>query len=247
MVLPDHLVDDVLAVKGEREGWTGVLDQLTLADLITSGGYDRHVRRMRRRYRRRRDQLRTALERHAPHVHATGISAGLHAVLRLPPGTERSAVKAATWQGVALDGLAAFRHPAATMPAPDGLVVGYATPSDHAWTPALDALVRAHCRRRPNHPARRPLPPAPSPTPTPRTQPPRQTQTQTPSRMRTGDRARLPSHTARSPRRRPEAGRGRRRRGPAGPRSAGARKMPSAPRFRRTEGTSGWSQGESNP
>ncbi|MEW2220842.1 PLP-dependent aminotransferase family protein [Streptomyces sp. NPDC006990] len=143
MVLPDHLVDDVLAVKGEREGWTGVLDQLTLADLITSGGYDRHIRRMRQRYRRRRDQLLTALERHAPHVHATGISAGLHAVLWLPPGTERSAVKAATWQGVALDGLASFRHPAATMAAPDGLVVGYATPSDHAWTPALEALVRA--------------------------------------------------------------------------------------------------------
>ncbi|MFI7245601.1 MocR-like pyridoxine biosynthesis transcription factor PdxR [Streptomyces qinglanensis] len=143
MVLPDHLVDDVLAVKGEREGWTGVLDQLTLADLIASGGYDRHIRRMRQRYRRRRDQLLTALERHAPHVHATGISAGLHAVLRLPPGTERSAVKAAAWQGIALDGLASFRHPAATMPAPDGLVVGYATPSDHAWTPALDALVRA--------------------------------------------------------------------------------------------------------
>lgn len=67
----------------------------------------------------------------------TGIAAGLHAVLRLPPGTERSAVKAATWQGVALDGLAGFRHPEATMSAPDGLVVGYATPSEHAYGAAL--------------------------------------------------------------------------------------------------------------
>ena len=33
-----------------------------------------------------------------PHVEVTGIAAGLHAVLRLPPGTEQSVVKAAMWQ-----------------------------------------------------------------------------------------------------------------------------------------------------
>ena len=41
----------VLAAKGEREAWASVLDQLTLADFIDSGAYDRHVRRMRQRYR----------------------------------------------------------------------------------------------------------------------------------------------------------------------------------------------------
>jgi GntR family transcriptional regulator/MocR family aminotransferase len=71
------------------------------------------------------------------------MAAGLHAVLRLPPGTEQSTVQAAAWQGLALDGLASFRHPAATMPATDGLVVGYATPPDHAYSAALDALWRA--------------------------------------------------------------------------------------------------------
>ncbi|MGW0375248.1 PLP-dependent aminotransferase family protein, partial [Streptomyces coeruleorubidus] len=72
-----------------------------------------------------------------------GVAAGLHAVLRLPPGTEASAVKAAAWQGIALDGLAAFRHPDTDMAAGDGLVVGYATPSEHAYGPALEALCRA--------------------------------------------------------------------------------------------------------
>ncbi|MET8328046.1 PLP-dependent aminotransferase family protein [Streptomyces sp. NPDC005181] len=143
MVLPEHLVGAVLAVKGEREGWVSVLDQLALADLIESGHYDRHIRRMRQRYRRRRDQLVAALAAHAPHITPTGIAAGLHAVLRLPPGTERSTVKAAAWQGLGLDPLADFRHPAATMPAEDGLVVGYATPPDHAYAAALDALCRA--------------------------------------------------------------------------------------------------------
>jgi len=52
-------------------------------------------------------------------------------------------VKAATWQGLALDGLAAFRHPAATMSAMEGLVVGYATPPEHAYATAVDILCRA--------------------------------------------------------------------------------------------------------
>lgn len=98
---------------------------------------------MRQRYRRRRDQLVAALAAHAPHITPTGIAAGLHAVLRLPPGTERSTVKAAAWQGLGLDPLADFRHPTATMPVEDGLVVGYATPPDHAYGAALDALCRA--------------------------------------------------------------------------------------------------------
>jgi GntR family transcriptional regulator/MocR family aminotransferase len=143
MVLPERYAGAVVAAKGEREAWASVLDQLSLADFIASGSYDRHVRRMRLRYRSRRDRLVAALTEHAPHIEVTGIAAGLHAVLRLPPGTEASAVKAAAWQGIALDGLAAFRHPETDMPAGDGLVVGYATPSEHAYGPALEALCGA--------------------------------------------------------------------------------------------------------
>ncbi|MFI0976986.1 PLP-dependent aminotransferase family protein [Streptomyces sp. NPDC021093] len=140
LVLPDHLVDPVLAVKGQREAWASALDQLTLADLIASGHYDRHVRRMRQRYRARRDQLSAALAAHAPHVRVTGVAAGLHAVLSLPAGTETATLRAAARHGLALDGLTGFRHPDATTPAADGLVVGYATPPDHAYGAALEAL-----------------------------------------------------------------------------------------------------------
>lgn len=155
MVLPERYVGDVLAAKGEREAWASVLDQLALAEFIVSGSYDRHVRRMRQRYRGRRDRLLAALAERAPHIGVSGVAAGLHAVLRLPPGTERSAVKAAVWQGVALDGLAEFRHPDTPygpntphgpdtdLPARDGLVVGYATPSEHAYGAALEALCRS--------------------------------------------------------------------------------------------------------
>ncbi|TVL90102.1 PLP-dependent aminotransferase family protein [Streptomyces sp. SAJ15] len=142
MVLPGHLVEPVIAAKGQREPWTSALEQLTLADFIESGGYDRHVRRMRQRYRSRRDQLVAALAEHAPHIRVTGIAAGLHAVLGLPPGTERAVVRDAVWQGLALEGLAPYRHPECPTPPVDGLVVGYATPPDHAYPDALQALCR---------------------------------------------------------------------------------------------------------
>ncbi|MCT2592576.1 PLP-dependent aminotransferase family protein [Streptomyces sp. N2-109] len=142
MVLPEHLVGPVLAAKGEREGWAGVLDQLTLAEFIDSGYYDRHVRRTRQRYRSRRDQLVAALVARAPHIAPTGVAAGLHAVLRLPPGTERATAEAAARRGLAVDALADFRHPDAAGCGADGLVVGYAAPPDHAYGAALDALCR---------------------------------------------------------------------------------------------------------
>ncbi|WP_324793386.1 PLP-dependent aminotransferase family protein [Streptomyces cyaneofuscatus] len=155
MALPERLVAPVVAAKGEREQFSSATDQLTLADFVNSGAYDRHVRRMRQRHRRRRDQLVAALEQRAPHVRVTGIAAGLHAVVELPPGTERSVVRAAAWQGLAVEGLADYRHPGAEQAkgeqadseqadgARDGLVVGYATPAEHAYPEALEALCRA--------------------------------------------------------------------------------------------------------
>ncbi|MFF1276491.1 PLP-dependent aminotransferase family protein [Streptomyces marokkonensis] len=141
MVVPPSLVADVVDVGGGRP--VGVVEQLALAEFLTSGAYDRHVRAARLRYRRRRDALVRALAERAPDVRVTGIAAGLHAVLRLPPGTEQSVVQAATWQGLAVLGLSRFRHPAADPTPGDALVVGYATPPDHAWTGTLEALCRA--------------------------------------------------------------------------------------------------------
>ncbi|MFI0224264.1 MocR-like pyridoxine biosynthesis transcription factor PdxR [Streptomyces lydicus] len=143
MVLPDRLVDPLLAVKSTGEWQSGQLEQLTLAEFISSGSYDRHLRGMRLRYRRRRDQLVAALAERAPQVHVSGIAAGLHAVLELPPGTEQSVVQAARWQGLALEGLDRFRDPAAPPAARDALVVAYGTPPDHSFAGVLDALVRA--------------------------------------------------------------------------------------------------------
>ncbi|MFJ3877603.1 PLP-dependent aminotransferase family protein [Streptomyces sp. NPDC090077] len=143
MVLPGRLVDEVLEAKGEREMWSGVTDQLTLAEFVSSGGYDRHLRRMRQVYRRRRDLLAARLAAEAPHVRVSGVAAGLHAVLELPPGTEAAALRAARRAGLALDGLGPYLHPDSAMDPRDGLVLGYGTPPEHAFPAALDALCLA--------------------------------------------------------------------------------------------------------
>ncbi|GAA1418623.1 PLP-dependent aminotransferase family protein [Streptomyces thermospinosisporus] len=141
MMVPPALLPGVLDHGGGRS--VSLVEQLTLAEFLTSGAYDRHVRSARLRYRRRRDALVAALAARAPDVRVTGIAAGLHAVLRLPPGTEQSVVQAATWQGLTVHGLSRYRHPAAEVTTPDALVVGYATPPDHAWSATLEALCRA--------------------------------------------------------------------------------------------------------
>ncbi|MFC9680855.1 PLP-dependent aminotransferase family protein [Streptomyces sp. NPDC056948] len=138
-VLPPGLAEEVTAAKGGVDT-CGVLDQLTLAEFLASGAYDRHVRATRLRYRRRRDALVAAVAARAPGARVTGIAAGLHVLLRLPPGTEQSVVQAAHWRGLALHGLARYTNPAAQAEPVDALVVGYGTPPDHAWSGALDAL-----------------------------------------------------------------------------------------------------------
>ena len=142
LVLPARLVDAVTDAKARADGQTSSLEQLTLAEFIASGAYDRHVRRARLSYRRRRDLLIAALARHAPDVRLTGIAAGLHAVVELPRGTpEGQVIARAAARGVAVEGLGDYAlRDHARGPA---LVIGYATPPDHAYTTALARLTAA--------------------------------------------------------------------------------------------------------
>ncbi|MFE6841584.1 PLP-dependent aminotransferase family protein [Streptomyces sp. NPDC057686] len=140
MVVPPGLLDEVVAAKGRIDWTSSALDQLTLAEFIRSGAYDRHVRGMRLRYRRRRDELVAAV---SGRVAVSGIAAGLHAVLDLPAGTQASVLRAAAWQDLALETLSRYTHPEAGLAPREALVVGYGTPSTSAWSPTLAALLSA--------------------------------------------------------------------------------------------------------
>jgi GntR family transcriptional regulator/MocR family aminotransferase len=141
-MLPEAWLDDIVSAKLLTDRFTGVLDQLALADLIDSGGFDRQIRRARLVYRRRRDRLVAALAAQAPTVRVSGLAAGLHALLELPVGETEAAVLArAAARGVTVEGLSTYAAGAA--PSRQSLVVGYATPPEHVFTSAVARLCAA--------------------------------------------------------------------------------------------------------
>jgi GntR family transcriptional regulator/MocR family aminotransferase len=138
--LPGHLTGPLADAKVAADRGSPALEQLALADFLTRGEFDRHLRRMRPIYRRRRDALLGALARRLPALTPSGISAGLHLVTWLPPGLDEASVVAAAYEaGVGLDGVTPYRISAA---GPGGLVFGFATVSEHAIGEGIDILGR---------------------------------------------------------------------------------------------------------
>jgi GntR family transcriptional regulator/MocR family aminotransferase len=131
------------AVAGEKEmsdRGSSTIDQLALATLLTSGRYDRHLRRMRGAYAARRAALVAAFARHAPQVRLTGLAAGFHAIAPLPPGADEAAVIAAARdRRVGLYGIGGYRGTAATT-APPALVIGFGNVGERAIEPGIAAV-----------------------------------------------------------------------------------------------------------
>ena len=137
LVLPASLIDAVVQAKALDDLGCPALDQLVLARLLETSAYDRHLRRARRRNRARRDALIAAVSRELPHARVSGISAGLHALVRLPRAVDLQALIAATEQrSLRVYPLEFHRiEPAGEA---DALVMGYANLSE----PAIDEGVR---------------------------------------------------------------------------------------------------------
>jgi GntR family transcriptional regulator/MocR family aminotransferase len=130
VVLPSWLGKPVGEEKGWADAGSPALEQLALADFLERGELDRHLRRARLRYRRRRDALLAAAAEVFPHAEVQGVAAGLHVVLA-PGGAvaERELVRAARGRGVEC---VAVRHRGATL-----LVLGYANVAEPAAARAL--------------------------------------------------------------------------------------------------------------
>jgi len=137
-VMPSHLTGPMSDAKIAADRGSPALEQLALADFITRGEFDRHLRRMRPVYRRRRDALLAALARRLPELEPVGISAGLHLVTWLPPYLdERAVVEAAFADGVGVDGVGPYRiEPRGA----GGLIFGFATVKEPAIVEGVDIL-----------------------------------------------------------------------------------------------------------
>jgi GntR family transcriptional regulator/MocR family aminotransferase len=138
LVLPGRLVEEAERVKHLLDVCSPAVDQLALARFVGRGDYDRHVRRARTVYGRRRDLLLAALAQHLPGLAVEGIAAGVHVLLRLPPGVADAAVAArAEEEGVRVAPLSEF---CTAPPAAGGLVLGYGRLHEAAVEPAVRAL-----------------------------------------------------------------------------------------------------------
>ncbi|GAA4493770.1 PLP-dependent aminotransferase family protein [Actinoallomurus oryzae] len=140
LVVPEELRGPLLDTIEHTAATVPVIDQLALADLIGRGDYDRHIRRLRLAYRRRRTELAERLAAVTP-TPLEGISAGLHALLPVASvERERALVTAGVRAGVLTHGLQSSDEWHTTETRTAALILGYATSPPHAWHRTLDLL-----------------------------------------------------------------------------------------------------------
>jgi GntR family transcriptional regulator/MocR family aminotransferase len=146
LVLPPSLVDPVVQCKWLTDRGSSRLIERALGELLATGQYDRHIRRMQRRYGERRDALVRSLRRHlGGAVEVGGSSAGLHLVAWLPalgPDRVDAVVAACIKRGVAVYPLS--RH-AARAPDRAALMLGYGLVEVHDIDRGIRGLAEA-CR-----------------------------------------------------------------------------------------------------
>ena len=138
---PGELVDRLALAKLHADHGSPTLDQLAFADFIERGELDRHLRKARHLYRRRRDATVAALRKHLPSLRIEGVAAGLHLMVNLPSGTNEQAVAdAAARSSMRVYGVGPHRN---TAGAP-ALLLGYGSLTEAQ-------IDRGHLTSRENH------------------------------------------------------------------------------------------------
>ena len=130
------------------------IEQNTLATFIDDGDLDRHLRRMRLIYRDRRNALVSAIEEFLPEASIDGISAGLHAVVRLPERIAEHAVSSeVARRGVQIEFMSKWY--VRKQERPSAILVGYAQSEGSTLragirilADAIHSMDRASARRR---------------------------------------------------------------------------------------------------
>ena len=125
VVAPPPLIESLLIMRRFVDVHVPILEQLALTDFIREGHYDRHLRRMRRHYRHRRELLHRELRHHLDGVLDVSLpEAGMHLVGWLPPGKDdRRAAALADAVGITVAPVSAF----SLEPLPrGGLIFGFA-------------------------------------------------------------------------------------------------------------------------
>ncbi|MFI7543975.1 PLP-dependent aminotransferase family protein [Actinoplanes sp. NPDC049599] len=123
LIAPRALHADLVTAKHASDLGNPALPQLIFARLLAGGDYERHLRTVRLRQRRRRDALLRGLRDHLPQARVEGVAAGLHLLITLPgPAGDLELAARLEEAGVRAHPLSWHRQ----LPGPPGLVLGYA-------------------------------------------------------------------------------------------------------------------------
>jgi GntR family transcriptional regulator/MocR family aminotransferase len=145
LVTPPALLDAVVQEKVLADRGTARIEQHAFADFLIRGELDRHLRRMRARYRARRDTLIEALAAALPEAAIGGVAAGLHVTVRLPDSDDEQAIREQTLlRSIELETMNDYRHH--TVDRAPALLLGYAQmpePAIRAGVRELSEAVRA--------------------------------------------------------------------------------------------------------
>ncbi|MEO8261260.1 MAG: PLP-dependent aminotransferase family protein [Pseudolysinimonas sp.] len=137
---PTAIAEAIAERKFDTDRGSAVIDQLAFAEFVRRGEFDRHLRKMRPIYRRRRDAMLAALHTHLPQLSPIGIAAGLHVFSWLPPDVEETAVVAsARRNGVLIEGASRFFVDRGR----GGLIFGYGRVDEQTIHAGTIALARA--------------------------------------------------------------------------------------------------------
>jgi GntR family transcriptional regulator/MocR family aminotransferase len=146
LIVPADLREAAVSARRASDVHSPILDQGVLADLMASGAFERHLRRMRTEYKRRLAALAAAAARHAKGLLTLRpVTTGLHAVADLHGVDDQAVFREAIARGVELMPLSAYAFDRRRRPV-QGLVLGFAaTPADRfdAGMIALAAAIRA--------------------------------------------------------------------------------------------------------
>jgi GntR family transcriptional regulator/MocR family aminotransferase len=148
LLLPPDLAADVERAKLQADRGSSALEQLAFAEFLNRGELDRHLRRTRPVYRRRRDVLTVALHKRLRTLPIHGVAAGLHLMIELDAELDEKAVAAAAARrSVRVCGARAYR--ANPRLGPPALVVGYGGICESEILEAVRQLAFAidECRR----------------------------------------------------------------------------------------------------
>ncbi|WP_163505279.1 PLP-dependent aminotransferase family protein [Fodinicola acaciae] len=149
LVAPGPLADAIAERKRLTDRGASALLQATFGELLRTGGYDRHLRRTRPIYRRRRDAFLAAVAKELPGWKPAGIAAGMHVVLNLPQKLDDTTIaEQLAAQGIHLDPLS---HHVQKLPRPPGLVCGYAGLTEDRLRAAVADIARCVRNQAPLH------------------------------------------------------------------------------------------------